>query len=73
VVVGAHLDSVRLGPGINDDGSGVAAVLETALQMGPTPPVKNAVRFAFWGGEEEWLIGSTEYVRSLDVEALDGG
>jgi Zn-dependent M28 family amino/carboxypeptidase len=70
VLVGAHLDSVRLGPGINDDGSGVAAVLETAVQMGSSPPVQNAVRFAFWGGEEEWLIGSSEYARSLDVEAL---
>ena len=58
VLVGAHLDSVRLGPGINDDGSGVAAVLETALAMGSDPPVRNAVRFAFFGGEEEWLIGS---------------
>jgi len=70
VLVGAHLDSVRLGPGINDNGSGVAAVLETALAMGSDPPVRNAVRFAFFGGEEEWLIGSDHYVKSLDVEAL---
>lgn len=70
VVVGAHLDSVRLGPGINDDGSGVAAVLETAVQMGSSPPVKNAVRFAFWGGEEEWLLGSTAYVGSLTADDL---
>ena len=34
VMVGAHLDSVAEGPGINDNGSGVAAVLETALQLG---------------------------------------
>ena len=33
VMVGAHLDSVPWGPGINDNGSGVAAVLETALQL----------------------------------------
>ena len=70
VLVGAHLDSVRLGPGINDNGSGVAAVLETALAMGSDPPVRNAVRFAFFGGEEEWLIGSDDYVKSLDVEDL---
>ena len=52
VMVGAHLDSVPEGPGINDNGSGVAAVLETALQLGPSPPVQNAVRFGFWGAEE---------------------
>lgn len=70
VMAGAHLDSVPEGPGINDNGTGTAAVLETALQLGPTPEIKNAVRFAFWGAEEEGLIGSTEYVKSLDVEAL---
>ena len=70
VVVGGHLDSVPAGPGINDNGSGVAAVLETALQMGSSPPVRNAVRFAFWGGEEVGLVGSTEYVQSLDDAAL---
>jgi len=52
VVVDAHLDSVAQGPGINHNGSGVAAVLETAQQMGPSPPIQNAVRFAFWGAEE---------------------
>ena len=65
VVVGAHLDSVPEGPGINDNGSGVAAVLETALQLGPDPNVANAVRFAFWGAEEIGLVGSTRYVESL--------
>ncbi len=70
VMVGAHLDSVPEGPGINDNGSGVAAVLETALQLGNSPQVANAVRFGFWGAEEEGLLGSTNYVQSLDVEAL---
>ena len=70
VMVGAHLDSVPEGPGINDNGSGVAAVLETALQLGPSPPVRNAVRFGFWGAEELGLEGSDNYVQSLDVEAL---
>ena len=70
VMVGAHLDSVPEGPGINDNGSGVAAVLETALQLGSSPDVKNAVRFGFWGAEEEGLMGSTHYVESLDVEKL---
>ncbi|MHC9291153.1 M28 family metallopeptidase [Mycobacterium sp. LTG2003] len=70
VMVGAHLDSVPEGPGINDNGSGVAAVLETALQLGSSPDVKNAVRFGFWGAEEEGLLGSTNYVESLDTEGL---
>jgi Zn-dependent M28 family amino/carboxypeptidase len=70
VMAGAHLDSVPEGPGINDNGSGVAAVLETAVQMGPSPQVKNAVRFGFFGGEEEGLLGSNNYVQSLDEDAL---
>ena len=66
VVVGGHLDSVDEGPGINDNGSGAAAILETAVQMaelGIEP--RNAVRFAFWGAEESGLIGSQFYVDSL--------
>ena len=70
VMVGAHLDSVGEGPGINDNGSGVAAVLETALQLGSSPQVTNAVRFGFWGAEENGLLGSSNYVESLDVDAL---
>jgi Zn-dependent M28 family amino/carboxypeptidase len=70
VMVGAHLDSVPEGPGINDNGSGVAAVLETALQLGTSPQVTNAVRFGFWGAEELGLLGSSNYVQSLNVEAL---
>ncbi len=70
VMLGAHLDSVPEGPGINDNGSGVAAVLETALQLGDSPDVQNAVRFGFWGAEELGLIGSRKYIESLDVEQL---
>ncbi|MFG1933150.1 M28 family metallopeptidase [Mycobacterium sp. NPDC048908] len=70
VMLGAHLDSVPEGPGINDNGSGVAAVLETALQLGDTPQVANAVRFGFFGAEEEGLLGSKNYVQSLNEEAL---
>ena len=68
VVVGAHLDSVQEGPGINDNASGVAAVLETARWMkeaGITPA--NRVRFAFWGGEEDGLYGSQHYVDELSA------
>jgi Zn-dependent M28 family amino/carboxypeptidase len=70
VMVGAHLDSVPEGPGINDNGSGVAAVLETAVQLGPNAEVKNAVRFAFWGAEELGTIGSKKYIESLNVDQL---
>jgi len=71
VMAGAHLDSVSAGPGINDNGSGVAAVLETALALGPDPSVHNAVRFAFWGGEEQGLNGSLDYLFALDRDQLN--
>ena len=70
VMAGAHLDSVPEGPGINDNGSGVAAVLETAVRLGSSPSVHNALRFGFWGAEELGLIGSRNYVESLDLTAL---
>jgi Zn-dependent M28 family amino/carboxypeptidase len=70
VMVGAHLDSVPDGPGVNDNGSGVAAILETALQLGNSPQVTNAVRFGFWGAEESGLLGSKNYVESLNLDAL---
>ncbi len=64
VMVGAHLDSVPEGPGINDNGSGVAAILETAKQLSKVHP-RNRIRFALWGGEESGLVGSSYYVASL--------
>ncbi|OBA59213.1 peptidase M28 [Mycobacterium sp. 1100029.7] len=71
IMVGAHLDGPRAGPGINDNGSGVAAVLETALQLGPLAPVSNAVRFVFWGADEDGLNGVLDYVFGLDDEQLN--
>jgi len=65
VMAGGHLDSVPEGPGINDNGSGSAALLETAVRLGASRPLTNAVRFAFWGAEEVGLVGSTEYVTTL--------
>ncbi|WP_051329243.1 M20/M25/M40 family metallo-hydrolase [Geminicoccus roseus] len=66
VMVGAHLDSVREGPGINDNGSGSAAVLELALQMARLKiRPANRVRFAWWGAEELGLYGSQHYVDRL--------
>ena len=70
IIVGAHLDSVPEGPGINDNGSGSAAVLEAALRLaqGPTE-ARGGVRFAFWGADERGLIGSRHHVGSLSEEA----
>lgn len=64
VMVGAHLDSVFEGAGINDNGSGSATLLEMALQMKRAHP-RNQVRFAWWGAEEAGLVGSTHYVENL--------
>jgi Zn-dependent M28 family amino/carboxypeptidase len=64
VMVGAHLDSVNEGPGINDNGTGSAAILEVAKQMGKVKP-RNKVRFALWSAEESGLLGSEYYVENL--------
>ncbi|WP_314195784.1 M20/M25/M40 family metallo-hydrolase [uncultured Arthrobacter sp.] len=71
VVVGGHLDSVRRGPGINDNGSGVAAIIETARWMAETGvQPKQRVRFAFWGAEEVDLLGSQHYVDTLSEQEI---
>ena len=69
VMAGAHLDSVQDGAGINDNGSGSAALLETAIQMAKVKPA-NTVRFAWWGAEESGLLGSTYYVAELSEEEI---
>ncbi len=72
VVVGSHLDSVPEGPGINDNGSGSATILEIARQMARLDvKPNNKVRFAFWGAEESGLLGSTYYVDQLPEERLN--
>jgi Zn-dependent M28 family amino/carboxypeptidase len=70
VMVGGHLDSVSAGPGINDNGSGSAAILEVAEQMKKVNPT-NTVRFAWWGAEESGLVGSDFYVNSLSQADRD--
>lgn len=70
VMVGAHLDGVPEAPGINDNASGVAALLETARRLGAEPSTRNAVRFAFWGAEEVGLVGSRKYIESLNADQL---
>ncbi|MFD9456705.1 M28 family metallopeptidase [Streptomyces sp. NPDC059985] len=73
VAVGAHLDSVPEGPGINDNGSGSAGLLEVALKLadegankkGKGKQPANKVRFAWWSAEELGLLGSEHYVAQL--------
>ncbi|MER6556185.1 M28 family metallopeptidase [Streptomyces sp. NPDC001027] len=66
VMAGSHLDSVTAGAGINDNGSGSAAVLELALTVARTgyQPTKH-LRFAWWGAEELGMVGSRYYVNNL--------
>jgi Zn-dependent M28 family amino/carboxypeptidase len=66
LVVGAHLDSVVAGPGINDDGSGTATDLEIAEQLAALKiKPRQKVRFAFWGAEEAGTLGSEHYIDTL--------
>jgi aminopeptidase S len=66
IMTGGHLDSVTRGPGINDNGSGSAGLLEVALTISRqnVRPTKH-IRFGWWGAEELGLVGSTFYVNSL--------
>lgn len=70
VLAGAHLDSSAASPGVNDDGTGIAALLETAAALGARPRVVNAVRFVFWASEENGLAGPTKYVQALSPDEL---
>ncbi|MFB9774989.1 M20/M25/M40 family metallo-hydrolase [Brevibacterium otitidis] len=71
-MMGAHLDSVPEGPGVNDNASGVAGLLAVAEGMAALDyKVDNKVRFGFWGAEEVGLVGSTHYVNDLAENAPD--
>ena len=66
IMLGAHLDSVKAGPGINDNGSGVAALLTIMRSFRRSSFKYQArVRFAWWAAEEEQMLGSTRYVDML--------
>ncbi|QQQ73503.1 M28 family peptidase [Saccharothrix sp. 6-C] len=66
LMLGGHLDSVSAGPGINDNGTGSAGLLEVALTVAREglAPTKH-LRFGWWGAEELGLVGSTYYVNNL--------
>ncbi len=66
VVIGAHLDGVAEGPGVNDNASGSAAVLALAEKIAASEvPNDKRIRLALWGAEEIGLLGSTAYVNDL--------
>lgn len=73
IIVGGHYDSVKMGPGINDNGSGVAVLLElikyyTAQNEKP----KHTIYFAFWDSEEDGIGGSSYFVEHLSAKQLNG-
>lgn len=70
--IGAHLDSVAAGPGINDNGSGTAFVLESALQLAQLEvTLERQVVFHWWGAEELGLIGSYAWISGQTDAQLD--
>lgn len=71
ILLGAHLDSVQEAPGVNDDGSGTAALLELAGSFKKYKGYKNKVRFAWWGAEESGLVGSLYYASQLSEKEAD--
>ncbi|KAH9900550.1 aminopeptidase Y [Xylariomycetidae sp. FL2044] len=78
LMLGGHADGVEEGPGINDNGSGSVALLETAVQLAAlsgdsnnnSTTLTNAVRFAWWTGEESGLLGSYYYTSNATAEEL---
>lgn len=71
IILGAHLDSVQAGAGINDDGSGVTAQIEILKALRGFRGVKNKIRFAWWGAEESGLVGSLYFTANLSDEEAD--
>jgi Zn-dependent M28 family amino/carboxypeptidase len=72
IVIGAHLDSVPRGPGINDNGSGSATILEIAeVFAAQDREPRNKLRFMWFGAEEFGLLGSEAYVDSLSLAERD--
>lgn len=65
VVIGAHYDSVPMGPGANDNGSGTGTTLAVARELARYPVSGVAVRYVAFGAEEVGLFGSKDYVANL--------
>ena len=62
VLLMAHYDSVPAGPGVGDDLSGVATVLETARALKAGPPPERPVILLLTDGEELGLLGAELFV-----------
>ncbi|KAI0555457.1 peptidase family M28 [Xylaria curta] len=71
VMLGAHLDSVQAGGGVNDDGSGTSLLMEIMTELRYYKGYANKVRFAWWGAEESGLVGSLYYTSTLTPEEAD--
>lgn len=71
IMLGAHLDSVQQGPGINDDGTGTAALLEIMTSVQKYAGFPHKIRFAWWGAEESGLVGSLYYTSHLSEAEAD--
>lgn len=70
-MLGAHYDSVESGPGINDNATGTAVVLEIISKIVKEKTIPNhTLRFAFWDSEEHGVEGSKYYVDQLKKEDL---
>jgi aminopeptidase S len=71
ILLGAHYDSVKMGPGINDNASGVALLLELMAQLSQQNiKLKHSIHLAFWDSEEVGIAGSQAYVKKLSAEQL---
>jgi carboxypeptidase Q len=68
LLVGAHLDSWDLGTGSSDNGSGAVQVIQAARALAAVAPLRRTIRFALWGGEEQFLVGSHAYAAAHAAE-----
>ncbi|HEX6682700.1 MAG TPA: M28 family peptidase [Candidatus Limnocylindrales bacterium] len=72
VILVAHYDSVQNGPGANDDGAGVASLLETARALVQGPRLRNDVVLLLTDAEEACLCGAQAFVDQHPL-GQDGG
>ncbi len=84
IVVGAHYDTIAIiregkrrrvdfegrAPGVNDDGSGTAAVLELARILSKSSP-DHTIYFVLFSAEEEGLVGSTILAEEMAKEGRE--
>ncbi|CAF0912270.1 unnamed protein product [Rotaria sp. Silwood1] len=79
IVVGGHSDSVPVGPGINDNGSGTMAILVLATnlarlyQSGNYTKYRYRVRFCWWAAEEIGLVGATYHAQQAKNSSVPPG